>query len=163
MWPDLCVLALLAVPVLCLRRPCTRSRRVLASALYLYLCGVLALTLLPIIEKLPYVPEHAFSANLRPFRDLLHGWGDSVGQIVLNLLLFLPFGILVPLNSGKGFAFTLLMATACSAAIELLQPFFDRTCDITDLITNTLGCACGYLLYLPLCSPLGRLLERLDK
>lgn len=163
MWPDLCVLALLSVPVLCLRRPRTRSRRMLAGALYLYLCGVLTLTLLPVIGKLPYVPEHTFSANLRPFRDLLHGWGNSVGQIVLNLLLFLLFGILVPLYTGKGFAFTVISAAACSAAIELLQPFFDRTCDITDLITNTLGCACGYLLYLPLRSPLGRLLERLDK
>lgn len=41
--------------------------------------------------------------------------------------------------------------------------FFDRTCDITDLITNVAGCACGYLIGLPLAQPLQRLGERLDR
>lgn len=163
MWPDLCVLALLFVPVLFPRRPRRRSRHLLSCALYFYFCAVLSVTLLPVIAKLPYVMNHSFSANLRPFRDLLHGWGNSAGQVVLNLILFLPFGVLMPLYTGKGFAFTLMQASICSAAIELLQPFFDRTCDITDLITNSLGCACGYVLYLPLRSPLRRILERLDQ
>ena len=58
---------------------------------------------------------------------------------------------------------TLFQATLYSATIELLQPFFDRTCDITDLITNVAGCACGYLIGLPLAQPLQRLGERLDR
>ena len=35
--------------------------------------------------------------------------------------------------------------------------------DITDLITNVAGCACGYLIGLPLAQPLQRLGERLDR
>ncbi len=31
--------------------------------------------------------------------------------------------------------------------IELLQPFFDRSSDVTDLITNVIGGALGYGLY----------------
>ena len=34
-----------------------------------------------------------------------------------------------------------------SLSIELLQPFFDRHSDITDLITNTAGGVLGYGLY----------------
>ena len=34
-----------------------------------------------------------------------------------------------------------------SLGIELLQPFFDRSSDITDLITNVTGGALGYGLY----------------
>ena len=122
--------------------------------------------MLPVLCRVPYVPAHRFSVNLYPFRDLLHGWGDSVGQILLNVLLFMPFGVLLPRCTGRGFFITLFQAALCSATIELLQPFFDRTCDITDLITNVTnvaGCACGYLIGLPLAQPLQRLGERLDR
>jgi glycopeptide antibiotics resistance protein len=34
-----------------------------------------------------------------------------------------------------------------SLSIELLQPFFDRSSDVTDLITNVIGGALGYGLY----------------
>lgn len=162
--PDLLVQAgifcLLFLPY---RHKYSRSRRLLSGALYIYFCIVLDLTLLPVLCRVPYVPAHRFSVNLYPFRDLLHGWGDSVGQILLNVLLFLPFGVLLPRRTGRGFFITLFQAALCSATIELLQPFFDRTCDITDLITNVAGCACGYLIGLPLAQPLQRLGERLDR
>ena len=140
MLPDLCVLTLaFVVLVLPRRRKWPRSRFLLSCGLYIYFCGILRVTLLPVVSRLPYVAEHVFAVNLRPFRDLLHGWGNSVGQILLNMLLFLPFGVLVPLRTGRGLFLTLLQAAVCSAAIELVQPFFGRSCDITDLITNTVG------------------------
>ena len=161
---DLCVLGLIfALRILPGRRRWPRSRFLLSCGLYLYFCGVLSVTLLPVVSRLPYVAGRVFAMNLRPFRDLLHGWGNSVGQILLNMLLFLPFGVLVPLRTGRGFFLTLLQAAACSAAIELVQPFFGRSCDITDLITNTVGCACGYLVGLPLRPPLQRLGRWLDE
>ena len=145
MLPDLCVLGLVfALRILPRRRKWPRSRFLLSCGLYIYFCGVLRVTLLPVV-------------------DLLYGWGDSVGQILLNMLLFLPFGALVPLRTGRGLFLTLLQAAACSATIELVQPFFDRSCDITDFITNTVGCACGYLVGLPLRPPLQRLGRWLDE
>ena len=162
--PDLLVQAgIFCLLLLPHRRQCARSRRLLSGVLYVYFCAVLGLTLLPVLSRLPYVTAHTFSANLCPFRDLLHGWGNSVEQILLNVLLFLPFGVLVPRRIGRGFLVTLLQTAASSAVIELLQPFFGRTCDITDLITNAVGCACGYLIGLPLAQPLRRLGDRLDR
>lgn len=161
---DLCVLGLIfALRILPGRRRRPRSRFLLSCGLYLYFCGVLSVTLLPVVSRLPYVAGRVFAMNLRPFRDLLHGWGNSVGQILLNMLLFLPFGVLVPLRTGRGFFLTILQAAACSAAIELVQPFFGRSCDITDFITNTVGCACGYLVGLPMRTPLEKLGRWLDE
>lgn len=89
MLPDLCVLTLAFVLlVLPRRRKWPRSRFLLSCGLYIYFCGILRVTLLPVVSRLPYVAEHVFAVNLRPFRDLLHGWGNSVGQILLNMLLF---------------------------------------------------------------------------
>lgn len=156
--PDLVVqIGLFVLLFLPRGRRCACGRWLLAAAVYIYFCAILWLTLLPVLSRLPQVPGHVFSANLRPFRDLLCGWGDSVGQLLLNVLLFMPFGILLPPLTGRGFVCTLLQAAACSVGIELLQPFFDRTCDITDLITNVTGCAGGYLVGLPLRQSLSRM------
>ena len=140
-----------------------RGRFFLWSVFYFYGCCVLAATLMPVVWKLPNIWGHGYSLNLIPFRDLLHGWGDSAGQIALTVLLFLPFGFLLPILTGKKFFPTLLLAAAASGAIELLQPLFDRRGDITDFITNTLGCGCGYLLQLPLGEEIKRRLHWNEK
>lgn len=82
--------------------------------------------------------------NLKPFSREI----DVVGYL-LNLVLFLPLGFLVPLIwkrmatlprvAGTGFAF--------SALIELSQLLSSRGTDVDDLIVNTLGAAAGFLLY----------------
>ncbi len=148
--PDWCILAVLFAAYLHRRGTAwPRGRLFLWSVFYFYGCCLLAATLMPVVWKLPDIWGHGYSLNLIPFRDLLHGWGDSVGQIVLNVLLFLPFGFLLPILTGKKFLPTLLLAAAASGAIELLQPLFDRRGDITDFITNTLGGGCGYILQMP--------------
>ena len=104
MLPDLCVLGLVfALRILPRRRKWSRSRFLLSCGLYIYFCGILRVTLLPVVSRLPYVAEHVFAVNLRPFRDLLHGWGNSVGQILLNMLLFCPSARLCPCARGGGF------------------------------------------------------------
>ena len=42
---------------------------------------------------------------------------------------------------------TVFFCFLMSLGIELLQPFFGRTSDITDLITNLIGGVLGYGLY----------------
>ena len=42
---------------------------------------------------------------------------------------------------------TVFSCFCMSLGIELLQPFFDRSSDITDLITNVAGGVLGYGLY----------------
>lgn len=89
--------------------------------------------------------------HMAPFEDVIHRHGDYVRQIVLNVVLFLPFGVLQPLcDRCRGrrprFWRCLLLALALSAGIEVVQPLLHvfRRADITDVITNTIGGVLGY-------------------
>lgn len=133
------------------------NRRVLAvnTVMYLYLSGVLLVTLMPIIASLPFCFNHPYiSMHMTPFEDALNGRGDFIRQIVLNVIMTVPFGFLYPLcrrAAGKRCSLLrcLLMTAAISLSIELLQPLINgaRSADITDVITNTTGGLIGYLFY----------------
>ena len=83
--------------------------------------------------------------NVVPFSNSM-----DVVAYVLNILLFVPFGFLLPFiwpNTNKfwvvlpfGFGFSLL--------IEISQLCNNRRTDVDDLILNTLGALVGYLLFL---------------
>lgn len=150
--PDL--LLLLALYLLLLRRWAQQGgRRVFVyTAFYVYMAGVLWVTVLPLVSLLgvhhPYVPM-----ILEPFRDLRAGYGDAERQLLLNVLMTVPFGVLWPVvRRGKaGVLRTVGAAFFMSLCIELVQPLLPtaRTADITDLICNTAGALVGYGLYRP--------------
>jgi glycopeptide antibiotics resistance protein len=75
----------------------------------------------------------------------------------LNILLFVPFGLLLPLVSKyKNAQQVVLAGFLLSFCIEVLQIGTEgRVSDINDLITNTFGAWLGFLLY-SLISKLGR-------
>lgn len=149
--PDAAVLA--AVFLLLLPRWRRQGRRRLAvSALfYLYMAGVLWVTVLPVLSMIgvhhPYQPM-----VLEPFRDLRLGYGNALRQLLLNALMTVPLGFLWPLvRRRSGLLRAVGAAFLLSLCIELVQPLLPtaRTADITDLICNTAGGLTGYLLYLP--------------
>ena len=90
---------------------------------------------------------HAFSPRINwiPFIDMVRGPVDTA----LNVLLFIPLGIFLPLlypgfrRAGRIAACGVLL----SLLIELLQLFGMGSTDLNDLITNTTGALLGYLLY----------------
>ena len=136
------------------------------SVLYLYLAFVLFFTLMPILTSIPFVLNHPYgSMNTIPFVDVLNGRGDFVRQVLLNVLLMMPFGFLFPLTrtGRQRFGRTALACFLLSLAIELLQPLLDgtRSSDVTDLITNTLGGVIGYAFFLLLRPVTGWILRRL--
>lgn len=135
-----------------------RGRRALLvrTLLYLYLSAVLYFTLMPVLASLPFVLNHPYQPmNLVPFIDVTLGRGDFSRQVLLNILMTVPFGFLFPLTQGRRAALgrTVLACFFLSLGIELLQPFFDRSSDITDLITNVTGGLLGYVFY-ALCRPI---------
>ena len=119
--------------------------------MYLYLSLVLYFTMMPVITSIPFVFNHRYvPMNLVPFIDVSMGRGDFFRQVVLNIIMTMPFGFLFPLTKkGDGkFGKTVLSCFLMSLGIELLQPFFNRSSDITDLITNVAGGVLGYVLYM---------------
>ena len=125
------------------------------TLMYGCLAGLVRFTLMPVLTALPYCFDQQFiRMHMAPFEDVIHRHGDYVRQIVLNVVLFLPFGVLQPLcDRCRGrrprFWRCLLLALALSAGIELVQPLLHvfRRADITDVITNTSGGVLGYALW----------------
>ena len=61
--------------------------------MYVYLSFVLYFTLMPIIVKLPFILNHPYTPmNMVPFVDVLLGRGDFFRQVVLNVIMTIPFG-----------------------------------------------------------------------
>jgi VanZ family protein len=79
--------------------------------------------------------------------------GD-LGDIVANVIGFIPLGFTLSgslfsrWRKGTGVLATVLLCGLFSLIIEMLQWFLPtRDSDMTDVITNTAGAACGALLY----------------
>ncbi len=130
----------------------TRGREVLLvnTLMYVYLSFVLFFTMMPVIASIPFMLDHPYMPmNLVPFIDVSLRRGDFFRQVILNVIMTLPFGFLFPLTRDKRakFGVTVFFCFLMSLGIELLQPFFDRSSDITDLIMNVIGGALGYGLY----------------
>ena len=164
---DFGALALLYVFILFKKwRSKGRDVLLLNTLMYLYLSLVFYFTMMPVITSIPFVFNHRYvPMNLVPFIDVSMGRGDFFRQVVLNVIMTMPFGFLFPLTEkGAGkFGKTVLFCFLMSLGIELLQPFFYRSSDITDLITNVAGGVAGYGFYLIFKPVAGWILGRLHK
>ena len=126
-----------------------RDSLLVNTLMYAYLSLVLYFTMMPVVVSIPFILDHPYKPmNLVPFIDVSLGRGDFFRQVFLNIVMTLPFGFLFPLTRDKRakFGVTVFFCFLMSLGIELLQPFFDRSSDITDLITNVIGGALGYCL-----------------
>ncbi len=152
---DLALLAIIYLICISIGRFGSRSSFTLNTVMYVYLGGVLYFTLMPILASLPYCFEHSYvPMNMTPFRDVIMGYGDYERQITLNVIMTVPFGVLLPMCRNAAckscsFIMCILSTAMLSLCIELFQPLISvsRTSDITDLITNTVGGAVGYIAY----------------
>lgn len=88
--------------------------------------------------------------NMNLFDDLLNQRGDYVRQIILNVVMLIPFKIMFPMIDKKNnFVKTVKWSFIISLVIEVLQPLISvRSSDITDSITNVFGAVIRYLIYL---------------
>ena len=116
-----------------------------------YCISLIYLTLLwyPVIT---FQPEHYF-LNLEPFiwaREVyVMGARRMAEQLILNIGMFIPFGLLLPLAVKRARKlWNTIAAVACSSlVIEAVQYFMGRSADIDDLIMNCAGGVLGYLLF----------------
>ncbi|MCR5640248.1 MAG: VanZ family protein [Lachnospiraceae bacterium] len=103
--------------------------------------------------------SRAMGYNLIPFHEIHRylKYANQLGlQIVLmnllgNILMFVPFGFLVPLFWRKEEhhpVIILLMGCLFSCVVEVIQLQTGLgTCDIDDVILNTVGTVFGYFLF----------------
>lgn len=94
------------------------------------------------------------SLNLVPFRVFTESWSmglkQQISQTVANVLMFIPFGFLLPIavEKARRFRTAVLCFVGFSVAIEGIQYFIGRTSDIDDVLLNTIGGVLGYCLCL---------------
>ena len=89
--------------------------------------------------------EHAFQSPGSPLRK------PELLQVVLNVLLFMPFGFFVRVLGNRGVVISLLTGFGISLLVELTQltgvwglyPCAYRFFDVGDLMTNTTGAVLG--------------------
>jgi glycopeptide antibiotics resistance protein len=148
------LLVLVAYPflVLAMRRrgPVGRRRAILAGLLSLYATAVVAITIFPI-----YVVPESWRAH-EHWWDVLRLIPFVVPPVgfVLNIVMFMPFGILVPLLwPGTDTVRRMIgWGLAASAAIEFSQLAMwiaagnRRMFDVNDLMSNTAGAVLGLML-----------------
>lgn len=135
--------ALILIPIVLImeRVAFHEKRRTVGRILFtLYLSAVYLLAGLPDITYIR--PE--LNLQLIPFLGMIDDWKNSI----LNVLLFVPMGVFLPLfwETYRSVKPTVLFGFFVSFGIEMLQTLTFRATDVNDLITNTLGTAAGCLL-----------------
>lgn len=106
------------------------------------------------VQPLIFDPATAFPfrMNLVPFVHLFDydNVRDIIWNVVGNMIMFIPTGIVLPVVYKKLNCFWKVIAVGAliSLFIEILQlPFPSRASDVDDLILNTMGVAIGYGIY----------------
>ncbi|MBD7949985.1 VanZ family protein [Oerskovia rustica] len=141
-----------------------------SAAVAVYGVALVAYTLLPLPsgDLAQWCAQHGFSGpQLNPFQFVEDIRRDTAGmsaaarlrspavlQTVFNVVLFVPWGVLVrrffgwrlPLTVLSAFAASLLIETTQGTGIFGLIPCSYRLADVDDLLTNTLGGLIGALI-----------------
>jgi glycopeptide antibiotics resistance protein len=127
-------------------------RKILSGGLLvLYLVTLTWLVLFKLTFNISRILNHHHrSLNLVPFAapSIVNGRIDF-GEMILNCVFFIPFGLLLNVNFKKtGFFPKLACILVFSVSAELIQYMFAiGATDITDVITNTVGGFIGLILY----------------
>ncbi|MDU1538646.1 MAG: VanZ family protein [Paeniclostridium sordellii] len=81
--------------------------------------------------------------NLIPFNS------EGIRTYILNIIMFIPLGFLLPLiwEKFRNFARVFWTGLGFSLAIEICQLFNHRATDIDDLMMNSLGAVLGYFIW----------------
>ena len=148
------VSAAIYIPVYFLSRHSTGkqpfSHHLFRYALIGYLLSLVYLTLLWYYPNITFTPEYHF-LNLIPFdwvtNEYTMGKAKMAEQLLLNIGMFIPYGVLLPLNfhAMRRFHRTAGTVLFTTVAIETVQYFMGRSADIDDVIMNLFGGIAGYL------------------
>lgn len=136
-----------------------KTRRFFAVIFIIYCIVMLRLLFVPVIGGENAVEYHI---NLHPF-ETVRGYFDilrsealrsddalrsyAVINLVGNIVMFIPLGLLLPCVSRRMERFlpcivTCVLSVACIELMQLISR--TRSCDIDDLILNTVGALIGY-------------------
>lgn len=161
------IVAILYIPIYFrLRKKVALNRQIcfagLAGILFVIVFATLLLDIFNGIQTGNLFHPTIKMLNLIPLNWLHETWemgsDKMITQIAANILMFVPFGFLLPIVFCKlrRSINTLACILFTSFSIELFQYFIGRSADIDDLIQNFIGGATGYLFFLILSHAFGK-------
>lgn len=137
------------------------------AAVCLYATALFTYTLLPLPDRATVCSAYSGGVNLRPFSFIEDFRRLAVGrtftefvttftvlQVAFNVVLFIPFGVILRRYFARSILFATLLGFVASWLIELTQltgfwfiyPCAYRAADIDDVLANTLGAFVGAVL-----------------
>lgn len=129
-------------------------------AFVIFLVGLASQTVIPKFEiginGFNIVKNGIHETNLIPFKVLFETYNEVfingyINYFLINFLgniiLFIPFGLMIPLLWKTSAPKTLLIGFCSSLFIEVCQLFLTRGTDVDDLILNTTGVLLGVMAY----------------
>lgn len=100
------------------------------------------------------ITSGAWGVNLVPFRTIKNyikysGFLHTMTNIMGNVIIFVPFGILLPeiFSKARSLSKILVITFFTSFFVEFIQFFIGRSVDIDDLMLNVLGSVIGYFIW----------------
>ena len=145
-----------------------KRARITAEILFFIYCGTMLYLLIfmrftsggvTFLNSEKWSEDFQNSFQLIPFRTITSFTGavkelsvndHAFRNLAGNVVLFIPFGLFLPFifEKQRSFPFYLLSNISVITCVELIQAFtLTGTCDIDDLILNTVGGCIGFLLY----------------
>jgi len=97
--------------------------------------------------------DNRLTPNFIPLRDIISvysmGFQRMLEQIILNIVSFIPWGILLPIMFDKLRKYHILLFSTVifTVVIEIVQYFIGGSMDIDDVILRSIGASIGYLLF----------------
>lgn len=130
------------------RRRIEIKKSIAELMLSIYMVALLRITgIIGMKFYISYVMNGFYNLNLEPFTDISKG---SILMIILNILLFVPYGTLLTIVFKKrkwNWKKIMVIGFITTFSIEALQLFGGRFAEIDDIIANTLGTVLGFILY----------------
>ena len=118
----------------------------------LCVASLLYLTIFFFYPNISFHPAQ-YHLNLVPFIWVTEcytaGPRIMAAQLLLNIAMFLPLGLLLPMAAHRlrSFPATALTVLLSTVSIETFQYFIGRSADVDDVIMNFLGGLLGYLCF----------------
>lgn len=158
----LLVVSIFVVPIITLFRHKANQIRISAAFLLaLYFAFAAGFLFFPILYDAGMFKTGAPTVNLIPIRTLMddfqhHSFEAAFKQVIGNVIVFLPFGFLIPILFSKfqhalKFAFLSLTFSVLIELIRFSISVFthipNHAADINDVLLNLAGGMLGYCLY----------------
>lgn len=152
MWLVVCIAAAIILAITHYKKKVTMGRTILYFSFVIYVFTILNYSFFS------REPGSRTDVDLELFSTWGNTW-QAHAYFIENIIMFLPLGVLIPLiwKKARGCWQILLLSLLCSVILESMQLVTGRGFfQVDDLMTNTLGGVCGFVIFRLIQWTLGR-------